>query len=80
MNARVEPARPSDPWGRTLDDFHSADPTMERCFDLARLAVRTDLPILIVGESGTGKTLLAPPSTTPPSARAARSWASTPPR
>jgi two-component system, NtrC family, response regulator HydG len=59
MSARMEPPRPADPWGHTLDDFHSADPAMEQCFDLARLAVRTDLPILIVGESGTGKTLLA---------------------
>jgi two-component system response regulator HydG len=43
----------------TLDDFHSADPAMQKCLDLARLAARTYLPILIVGESGTGKTLLA---------------------
>jgi transcriptional regulator with PAS, ATPase and Fis domain len=43
----------------TLDDFHSKDPAMQKCLDLARLAARTDLPILIVGESGTGKTLLA---------------------
>ena len=43
----------------TLDDFHSADGAMRKCLDLARLAARTDLPILIVGESGTGKTLLA---------------------
>jgi two-component system response regulator HydG len=43
----------------TLDDFHSADLAMQKCLELARLAARTDLPILIVGESGTGKTLLA---------------------
>ena len=43
----------------TLDDFRSDDAAMRKCLDLARLAARTDLPILIVGESGTGKTLLA---------------------
>ena len=43
----------------TLDDFHSTDHAMTKCLALARLAARTDLPILIVGESGTGKTHLA---------------------
>jgi transcriptional regulator with PAS, ATPase and Fis domain len=48
-----------DPWTGMLDDFQSADAAMLKCLDLARLAVRTELPVLIVGESGTGKTLLA---------------------
>jgi two-component system response regulator HydG len=43
----------------TLDDFISADPAMRRCLELARAAAATDLPILVMGESGTGKTLLA---------------------
>jgi two-component system response regulator HydG len=32
---------------------------MQACLDRARMAARTDLPILILGESGTGKTILA---------------------
>jgi transcriptional regulator with PAS, ATPase and Fis domain len=46
-------------WDYTLDDFKSADPVMNMCLRLADLASRTDLPTLILGESGTGKTLLA---------------------
>jgi transcriptional regulator with PAS, ATPase and Fis domain len=48
-----------DAEGLTLDGFRSADAPMARCLELARAACRTDLPILILGESGTGKTLLA---------------------
>jgi transcriptional regulator with PAS, ATPase and Fis domain len=43
----------------TLDDFCSSDAAMQACLDRARLAARTELPILILGESGTGKTILA---------------------
>ena len=43
----------------TLDDFVSSDPPMQACLERARLAARTDLPVLILGESGTGKTILA---------------------
>jgi DNA-binding NtrC family response regulator len=43
----------------TLDDFWSSDGAMQACLDRARMAARTDLPILILGESGTGKTILA---------------------
>lgn len=32
---------------------------MQACLKRARLAARTDLPVLLLGESGTGKTLLA---------------------
>jgi transcriptional regulator with PAS, ATPase and Fis domain len=51
--------RAVDPWQCTLDDFESADPAMRRCLEIAGVAARTDLPTLILGESGTGKTLLA---------------------
>jgi transcriptional regulator with PAS, ATPase and Fis domain len=43
----------------TLDDFVSSDPSMQACLERAHLAARTDLPALILGESGTGKTILA---------------------
>ncbi|MGI9078373.1 MAG: sigma 54-interacting transcriptional regulator [Gemmatimonadaceae bacterium] len=43
----------------TLSDFTSEDAAMRSCLDLARIAARTELAILILGESGTGKTLLA---------------------
>ena len=51
--------RPVTPGDATLDDFQSDDPAMQRCLELARVAARTDLPILILGETGTGKSLLA---------------------
>jgi transcriptional regulator with PAS, ATPase and Fis domain len=43
----------------SLDDFYTSDAAMQACLDRARLAARTDLPILILGESGSGKTILA---------------------
>ncbi len=46
-------------WRYTLDDFHSDDESMAACLGLARIAARTGLPILILGETGTGKTMLA---------------------
>ena len=45
--------------GCSLDDFESNDLAMQRCLELAKIASETDLPILIQGETGTGKTLLA---------------------
>jgi len=43
----------------TLEDFVTHDAAMQVCLERARVAARTDLPVLILGESGTGKTLMA---------------------
>ncbi len=48
-----------DPPSCTLDDFRSCDGPMRRCLEMAWIAARTELPVLLLGESGTGKTLLA---------------------
>jgi transcriptional regulator with PAS, ATPase and Fis domain len=42
-----------------LADYVSADDAMLRCLRLAELAARTDLPVMVLGESGTGKTVIA---------------------
>jgi len=55
---RGDPQRHPE-WHFTLGDFKSADAAMQTCLDLARTAARTELPILILGETGTGKTMLA---------------------
>ena len=59
MNLEFNDFRSADAVRYTLDDFNSTDRAMTICLELARVASRTDLPILILGESGTGKTLLA---------------------
>ncbi len=47
-----------DPHDCTLDDFRSSDTSMRRCLEMAWAAAQTDLPVLLLGETGTGKTLL----------------------
>ncbi len=67
MRTEGRPSRPSEPRERpparearfTLDDFQSEDEPMRTCLALARTAAATDLPLLILGETGTGKTILA---------------------
>jgi two-component system response regulator HydG len=59
----------------SLADFGSDDAPMRDCLALARTAAGTDLPILILGESGTGKTILAR-AIHNSSARAQRAFAS----
>jgi transcriptional regulator with PAS, ATPase and Fis domain len=43
----------------SLEKLGTEDDAMRRCLELARVAARTNLPVLILGESGTGKTVLA---------------------
>lgn len=43
----------------TLDNYASADAVMQRCLRLARMAAKAPLPVLVLGESGTGKTMIA---------------------
>src|SRR5262245_12714748 len=52
-------ARAYDDTAATLDDFYTSDAAMHACLERARVAAQTDLPILILGESGAGKTILA---------------------
>jgi transcriptional regulator with PAS, ATPase and Fis domain len=43
----------------TLADLTTANPAMQRCLSLAREGAKSELPLLLQGETGTGKTLLA---------------------
>ena len=42
-----------------LEDLTSTNEKMARCLKLASLAAKSEVPVLILGETGTGKTLLA---------------------
>jgi transcriptional regulator with PAS, ATPase and Fis domain len=42
-----------------VEEFGTRNPAMARCLKLAALAAKCDAPALILGETGTGKTLLA---------------------
>ncbi len=43
----------------SLKGLTSRNPLMRRCLERAALVAATDMPVLIVGDTGTGKTLLA---------------------
>src|SRR5437763_6606939 len=42
-----------------VEDLGTTSAAMTRCISLAKLAARSDVPIVLLGETGTGKTLLA---------------------
>ena len=44
--------------GFRIEEFTSNNEAMRRCLELAKLAARSDIPALILGRTGTGKTLL----------------------
>ncbi len=42
-----------------IEDLTTSNEAMARCLQLAALAAKTDVPVVLLGETGTGKTLLA---------------------
>jgi transcriptional regulator with PAS, ATPase and Fis domain len=42
-----------------LEDLTTGNDAMARCLQLAALAAKSDVPVVLLGETGTGKTLLA---------------------
>src|ERR1700741_1196086 len=42
-----------------LENLTTSNDAMARCLQLAALAARSDVPVVLLGETGTGKTLLA---------------------
>ena len=42
-----------------IEDIATTNPAMARCLRLAQLAASSDVPVVLLGETGTGKTLLA---------------------
>ncbi|HWN65033.1 MAG TPA: sigma 54-interacting transcriptional regulator, partial [Candidatus Binatus sp.] len=42
-----------------IEDLTTSNDAMARCLQLAALAAKSEVPIVLLGETGTGKTLLA---------------------
>src|SRR6266403_6037420 len=47
------------PFRLRLEDLTTSNEAMARCLRLAELAARSDIPVVLLGETGIGKTLLA---------------------
>jgi len=41
-----------------VEDLRTTNAAMARCISLSKLAAKSDVPIVLLGETGTGKTLL----------------------
>jgi transcriptional regulator with PAS, ATPase and Fis domain len=49
-----------EPYSRLkVEDLTTSNEAMARCLQLAALAAKSDMPVVLLGETGTGKTLLA---------------------
>jgi len=49
-----------EPYSRLkIEDLTTSNEAMSRCLRLAALAAKSDVPVVLLGETGTGKTLLA---------------------
>jgi sigma-54 dependent transcriptional regulator, acetoin dehydrogenase operon transcriptional activator AcoR len=53
------PGRPSSPAGRPFEAILGSSPSLAAALHLARVCTRNDLPVVITGETGTGKELFA---------------------
>src|SRR5258705_3503671 len=47
------------PFRLKVEDITTGNEAMARCLQLASLAAKSDVPVVLLGETGTGKTLLA---------------------
>src|SRR5947199_5932778 len=60
MNQKILEAAMQEPLTRLrIEDLTTSNEAMARCLQLAALAAKSEVPIVLLGETGTGKTLLA---------------------
>src|SRR5207247_3690569 len=59
LETMIESAMELPPSQLKVEDLTTSNPAMARCLRLAVLAAKSDVPVVLLGETGTGKTLLA---------------------